>query len=159
LDPENAQAKLLRAEAEQRRGEQQIESWRRLVRQHMDNHLYSQAKQALQEILKLDPADTKARELMASVDRLEQQFAAGRKQKEELYQSAMRAYQGGEISSALDKLEHILKLSGIPHAVSPERDAEYQRFYNQVRTERDDYRNAHTEGRRLLAERNFEGAL
>jgi eukaryotic-like serine/threonine-protein kinase len=160
IDPENAEAKLLRAEAEQRRGERQIENWRRLVRQHMDNHLYSQARQALQEILKLDPGDVKAREMLASVDRLEQEFVTARKQKEELYQSAMRAYQGGEISSALDKLEHILALTrGSSHFVTADREAEYQRFYNQVRTERDEYRNAHTGGRKFLAERNFEAAL
>jgi tetratricopeptide (TPR) repeat protein len=160
IDPSNMEAKLLRAETEQRRGARQIESWRRLVRQHMDNHVYSQARQALEEILKLDPTDANAREMLASLNRREQEFLAGRKQKEGLYQSAMRAYQDGEISSALDKLEHVLKLTGeTSSSASPDRDAEYQRFYNQVRTERDEYRNAHAEGRRLLAERNFDAAL
>jgi serine/threonine protein kinase/cytochrome c-type biogenesis protein CcmH/NrfG len=160
LDPENAEARNLLGQMEQRRSERQVEKWFELVHRHMDTHMYAQARQGLEEILKINPSDTKARELMAEADRREQEFVAQRNQKEQLYQAAMQAYQGGEISSALSKLERILQLERtLPGSESPEREAQYQSFYNQVRSERDLYRNGYSEARRHMTDRNFAAAL
>ena len=47
-------------------------------------------------------------------------------------------YQHGEISSALTKLERVLDLNRrSPDSTIPERDAQYQSLYNQIRTERE----------------------
>ena len=160
LDPANAEARILAAQIEQRRGSRQVGNWLQLAREHMDNHLYKQARQALQEILKINPADAKARELMAEADRREQDFISNRNQKEQLYQAAMQAYQGGEISSALSKLERVLELGrAMPGSASADKEAQYQSFYNQVRSERDLYRNGYGEARKQLADRNFDAAL
>jgi eukaryotic-like serine/threonine-protein kinase len=160
LDPENAEARILVAQVEQRRGERQVEKWFELVHQHMNNRMYAQARQGLEEILKINPSDTRARELLGQAERREQELVASRSQKEQLYQAAMQAYQGGEISSALSKLERILQMERtLPGSESPEREAQYQSLYNQVRSERDLYRNGYNEARRCMTERNFTAAL
>jgi serine/threonine-protein kinase len=160
LDPENAEARILMAQVEQRRGERQVEKWFELVNQHMNNRMYAQARQGLEEILKINPSDTRARELLGEADRREQELLASRDEKEQLYQAAMQAYQGGEISSALSKLERILQMERtLPGTESPEREAQYQSFYNQVRSERDLYRNGYNDARRSLTDRNFTAAL
>ncbi len=160
LDPENAEARILVGQVEQRRGERQVEKWFELVQQHMNNRMYDQARQGLEEILKVNPSDTRARELLAEADRREQELASSRNQKEQLYEAAVQAYQGGEISSALSKLERILQLERtLPGSESPEREAQYQSFYNRVRSERDLYRNGYDDARRFVTERNFTAAL
>jgi serine/threonine-protein kinase len=160
MDPENREAILLRRDVEKRRGERQIANWSQLVDEHMADQMYAQARQALHEILKIAPADTRAAARLTDVDRREQEFIANRNRKEQLYQDAMQAYQAGEISSALSKLERILELSrSAPGSGAAEREAQYQSFYNQLRSERDLYRNAYSEGQRQLAERNFAAAL
>jgi eukaryotic-like serine/threonine-protein kinase len=160
IDPDNTEARLLLTQAEQRRGERQIDNWFRLVRQHMDHQLFGQARQGLEEILKIHPGDTKAQALMSEVDRREEEFVRNRREKEQLYQSAIEAYQGGEVSTALHKLEQILELGhDAPGSPDAEREAQYQSFYNQVRSERDLYRNGYTEGQKFLIDKNFKAAL
>jgi serine/threonine protein kinase len=160
IDPDNAEARLLLTQAEQRRGERQIDNWFRLVRQHMDHQLFGQARQGLEEIFKIHPGDTKAQGLMSEVDRREEEFVQNHREKEQLYQSAIEAYQGGEISTALSKLEQILDLGhDAPGSPDAEREAQYQSFYNQVRSERDLYRNGYAEGQKFLVDKNFKAAL
>jgi serine/threonine-protein kinase len=160
IDPENADAATLRIQIEKQRSQSQIENWFRLVDQHIHNQSFGQARQGLEEILKLNPSDAKACELMQEVERKEQEVNRLRAEKEQLYQSALSCYNRGEVSSALTKLERILELTRrSPDSAVPERDAQYQSLYNQIRTEREAARNAYAEGRRYLADRNFAKAL
>jgi eukaryotic-like serine/threonine-protein kinase len=160
LDPDNADALGLQATIERQRSERQIENWFRLVEQHVHNHAFPQARQALKEILKISPAHAKARELLADVDRREEEIRRLWAEKEQLYQAALSSYQHGEISSALTKLERVLELNRqSPDSALPERDAQYQNLYNQIRTEKEAARNSYAEGRRHMADRNFAKAL
>ena len=160
IDPNNRDAHSLKSTIERQRGRHQTENWFRLVEQHVHNGSYSQARQGLQEILKLNPNDTKARELLVDVDRREQEAERTREEREQLYQAALTCYQRGEVSSALTKLERILDLNRrTPDSTIPDREAQYQSFYNQIRTERDTARNAYAEGHRHLADRNVGKAL
>jgi len=160
IDPDNADAIGLKTQIEKQRSQKQVENWFRLVEQHIHNQSFGQARQGLEEILKLNPKDTRARELMQDVERKEQEVSRLRTEKEQLYQSALSCYNRGEVSSALTKLERILDLSRrSPDTAVPDRDAQYQSLYNQIRTERDAARNAYAEGRRYLADRTFVKAL
>jgi len=160
IDPENADALALRSDIEKEGSERQVENWFRLVEQHVHHHSFAQAKQALEEILKADAHNSRARELMVEVGRREQEISRLRAEKEQLYQAALSSYENGEISSALSKLERVLEFSrAAPDSATPERDAQYQGLYNQIRTERDAARNSYAEGRRYLADKNFEKAL
>jgi eukaryotic-like serine/threonine-protein kinase len=160
IDPDNADALGLRKQIEQQRSERQTQNWFRLVEQHLHNHSFGQAKQALEEILKLNAKDSRAREMLMEVDRREQEINQLRAEKEQLYQSAVNCYQHGEVSSALSKLERVLELHRqSPDSAIPDRDAQYQSLYNQIRTEREAARSSYAEGRRHLADRNFARAL
>jgi serine/threonine protein kinase len=160
VDPENSEALTLRSSIEKRRNERQIESWMALARRHLDRHDFAEARQALREVLRMRPSDGAAGDLLAETDRREQQSQRIRNEREQLYGSAMRAYQNGEVSSALNKLERLLELGNqTPGASVPERDAIYQGLYNQVRTERDAIQNAYAAVRRNLAEKAFARGL
>jgi serine/threonine-protein kinase len=160
IDPDNADAIVLRRGIEKQRSQQQAENWFRLVEQHLRNRSFAQARQGLEEILKSYPNDTRARELLVDVERREQEAGRLRSEKEELYQSAINCYNRGEISSALTRLERILEMGQrSPDAAIPDRDAQYQSLYNQVRSEREAARSAYAEGRRALADRNLARAL
>jgi serine/threonine-protein kinase len=160
IDPDNADALGLRKQIEQQRSERQTQNWFRLVEQHLHNHSFGQAKQALEEILRLNAKDSRAREMLMEVDRREQEINQLRAEKEQLYQSAVNCYQHGEVSSALTKLERVLELHRqSPDSAIPDRDAQYQSLYNQIRTEREAARSSYAEGRRHLADRNFARAL
>jgi serine/threonine-protein kinase len=160
IDQENSEALALRFTIEKQRNERQIESWMVLARKHLDRHDFGEARQALREVLRIRPADTAAGDLLAETDRREQQSLRIRSERDQLYGSAMRAYQNGEMSSALSKLERLLELgSQTPDASVPERDAAYQIFYNQVRTERDTIQNGYEAVRRHLADKAFDHAL
>jgi serine/threonine-protein kinase len=160
IDPDNADAHALRRSVEKQRNERQIEGWLNLARRHLDRHDFAEARQALTEVLKIRPSDAIALELLNESDRREQDALRIRTEKEQLYGSAMKAYQNGEVSTALSKLERLLDLGRqTPDAAVPDRDAIYQGFYNQVRSDRDAIHNAYEEARRHLMEQNFARTL
>jgi len=160
LDPENAAALALKTTVENKRATGKIEDWFRLARQHLDNHAYGHARQALQNVLQLKPNDTRARQLLAQVDRLEEDYLRARQEKEQLYQAAMAAWRSGEISSALHKLERMMDLDRrAPDSSDAERTTTYQNFYQQVRSEHDAINNSYAEARKHVADGNFAKAL
>jgi serine/threonine protein kinase len=160
LESDNASALALKKDIEDRKTEEKIEDWFRLVRQHIDNHAYTHARQALENVLQLRPSESRARQLLAEVGRLESEYLALREEKEQLYQGAVESWQRGEVSSALLKLERALDLDRrAPDTAVPERSATYQNFYNQVRSEHDAMNNSYAEARKHLADREFLKAL
>ncbi len=160
IDADNADALGLKADIENRRSEHQVENWFSLVRAHMGRNAFTEARQALEEILKISPRETRALQLRSEVEQKEQDAIRVRNEKEQLYTQARAAFQNGEISTAMSRLERVLKLNReVPDRVVPDRDALYQTLYNQVRSEYDAIRMAYEEGRRALTEQNFPRAL
>ena len=160
LDPTNSVAVTLRATIETRRSEAKVEEWTKLARQHLENNAFSHARDALKSLLQLRPKDTTALQLLAEVDRREDQYVRARKEKEELYKQAMEAWQNGEMSSALTKLDRLVDLDRrVPDTSAPERGISYQNFYNQVRSEHDVLKSSYQEARKHLVDGNFPAAL
>jgi eukaryotic-like serine/threonine-protein kinase len=159
IDPQNTDALRLKNQIERQRNEKQIDNWYRLVQQHIENQMFGQARMGLEEILRVNPADARAHSLLDQVDRLEKDSSKARAEKEQLYQSALKAYQCGEVSTALDKLERLLEISrNASRTSTPEKDAQYQSLYNQIRSEREALRNGYAEARRCLEDKNFAKA-
>jgi eukaryotic-like serine/threonine-protein kinase len=159
IDPQNSDALHLRTQIEKHRNEKQIDNWYRLVQQHIDNQMFSQARMGLEEILRINPIDARAHSLLDQVDRQEKEANKVREEKEQLYQSALKCYQCGEVSTALDKLERLLSISRqSTRTPNPEKDAQYQGLYNQIRSDREAFRNGYAEARRCLEDRNFSKA-
>ena len=160
MEPDNATALSLKSRIENRRSERQIENWYKLARQHIDNHAYSHAREALQNVMQLRPKETNALRLISEVDREEQEYNKLRQEKAQIHRAAMDAWQKGDVSSALAKLGVVIELDRrAPDSSNPERGATYQSFYNEVRSEHDAMNNAYAEARKNLADHNFGKAL
>jgi eukaryotic-like serine/threonine-protein kinase len=160
IEPDNAIALALKSKIENRRSEKQIENWYRLARQHIDNHAYPHAREALQNVLQLRPQEARALQLLAEVSRQEQDYKKLRQDKEQIHKAAMDAWQKGDVSSALAKLGVVLELDRkAPDSVNRESGARYQTFYNEVRSEHDAMNTAYAEARKHLAEHNFAKAV
>jgi len=159
LEPGNAAAMGLKSKIESRRSERQIDSWYRLAQQHIENRAYIKAREALQNVLQLKPTEARAMQLLAEVDRQEQEYNKLRQEKRQLHHAAMDAWQQGEISHALTKLALVLELDRrAPDSSSPERTS-YQNLYDQVRSEHDALNNAYAEARKHQADGNLSNAL
>jgi serine/threonine-protein kinase len=159
IEPDNATALTLKSKIENRRSERQIDNWYRLARQHIDNHAYAHAREALQNVLQLRPKEARALQLLAEVDRQESEYKKLRQEKEQLHRAAMEAWHKGDVSNALAKLGVVLDLDRrAPDSINRESGANYQSFYNEVRSEHDAMNTAYAEARRYLTEHNFRKA-
>jgi serine/threonine protein kinase/cytochrome c-type biogenesis protein CcmH/NrfG len=160
LDPGNAPALGLKASIENKMISRKIEDWFRLAQEHLDNQAWSHAREALHNVLQLRANETRAVQLMAEVDRLEQEYMRLRKEKEELYHSALEAWNAGEVTTALSKMEKVVELDHkAPETAAPDRAASYQTFYNKVRSEHDSIKSSYAEAKKLLEDRSFVQAL
>jgi len=160
LDAENPDALAMRAAMEKQRNETQIAKWLELAQTHLGNRDFGAARNAAQEVLAIRAADSRALDLLEKIETTEADAKRIRDQKEQLYSSAMRAYQNGEIVSALSKLERLFSVARAnPNAAIPERDAVYQSFYNEVRSERDTIHSSFEEAQRQFSEKNFSAAM
>ncbi len=160
IEPDNAVALALKSRIENRRSERQIDNWYRLARQHIDNHAYGHAREALQNVLQLRPQEARALQLLAEVDRDEQEYKKLRQEKEQIHRAAMDAWHKGDVSNALSKLGVVLELDRrAPDSINRESGANYQSFYNEVRSEHDAMNTAYADARRQLGEHNFAKAM
>jgi serine/threonine protein kinase/ribosomal protein L40E len=159
LDPGNAPALGLKASIENKATAAKIDEWLRLANQHIGNQAWSHAREALHNVLQLKADEPRGMQLLADVDRKEQDFIRLRKEKEELYSSALAAWNSGEVTSALSKMEKVVDLDHkAPETSAPERAASYQTFYNKVRSEHESIKNSYAEAKKLLDDRNFAQA-
>ena len=160
LDPGNADALAMRQSMEKQRSESQIAKWLELAQTHLNNRDFGAARSATQEVLAINRADSRAIDLLEKIESTETDAKRIREQKEQLYSSALKAYQNGEISTALSKLERLFSVAQAnPSAAIPERDAVYQSFYKEVRSERDTIHGALEDAQRQFREKNFAGAM
>ena len=160
LDPGNMLALALKSKIEERRSERQIEKWIQLARQHVGNHSYGHAREALQNAILLKPKDSRAARMLKDVESEEDEYVELRREKQELYNSAVNAWKNGEVSQALSHMKLVLDLDRrAPDTSSPDVAGMYQSFYDKIRSEHDAVASGYAEARRRLAERDFAGAL
>jgi serine/threonine-protein kinase len=160
LDPGNVAALGLKSKIEDRRSERQIEKWIQLARQHVNNHSYGHAREALQNALLLRPKDSRALRVLKEIESEEQEYVRLRREKTEIYQAAVNAWKNGEVSQALSQMKVVLDLDRrAPDASSPGASGAYQSFYDRIRSEHDAINNGYAEARRHLADRAFGKAL
>ena len=159
LDPEDTDALSLKSQIERERREKKIEEWIQLANEHLDNQAFSQARDALNNVLKLKPNDTVALALVSDVGRRERDVSQVREDKVRLYQAAMQAWDKGDVTSALSKLEHLMKLDRDLPDTDAGRTGTYHSFYNQVHSEHNSLKSAYEDAKRGLAGENYEAAL
>ncbi len=160
LDSSNTDAHALKAEIEGKRSAHQIEDWLRLAWQHLENHAYGHAREALDNVFQLRPNETKARHLLVEVGRREEEYVRLRQEKEQLYQAAVDSAHRGELSSALTMLERVLEMDHrAPDTLSPDQAGIYQNLYDGVRSEHDRLMSSFQEARKHSENKNFAPAL
>jgi serine/threonine-protein kinase len=160
LDPGNVLALALKNKIDDRRSERQIDKWIQLARQHVDNHSYGHAREALQNAILLKPKDSRAARMLKDVESQEDEYVQLRREKQELYDAAVNAWKNGEVSQALSHMKLVLDLDRrAPDTSSPDVAGMYQSFYDRIRSEHDAVSNGYAEARRCLAGRDFARAL
>jgi serine/threonine protein kinase len=160
LDPTNVGALSLKSKIEGRRSERQMDKWLHLAQQHVENRSYAHAREALQHALELRPKDTRAIKLMKQVEREETDYVRLRREKTDMYQAAVNAWQNGEVSQALSQMRHVLDLDRrAPDDTSPDASNTYQSFYDRLRSEYDAMSAAYADAKRHLGDRQFAEAL
>jgi Flp pilus assembly protein TadD len=161
LDPTNVAALGLRAKIEDRRSERQFENWISLARQHVDNHSYPHAHEALRNAVSLRPKDSRVTRLTKEIESAEQEYLRLRREKSDLYEEAVNAWKNGDVSHALSQMKHVLELDvRAPDGVSSSDTAGvYQSFYDRIRSDYDAINNGYAEARRHLEDRDFGNAL
>ena len=121
IDPENSDAKAMKERIERSRTERQVEDWFQFVREQLEGNRFSQARQGLQEVLRLDSSNTQARQMLAEIEQTEQEIGKVREEKQRLYDSAAAAYRAGEIGNALTCLERALATAPVLRRFHPAR--------------------------------------
>ena len=160
LDPENAEALALKAETEKKRSEAQAGKWVELGTTHLGNCDFVAARHAAQEALASRPGDTRALGLLNRIDVMEVEAKRVRDQKEQLYSTAMKAYQNGDVDAAMSRMVRLFSVvRSKPEGAVPERDAVYESFYKEVRSEYDSIRSLLEEAQHEFGEENFSKAL
>lgn len=160
LDPNNVAALGLKSKIENRRSERQVDKWLRLAQQHVDNHSYGHAREALRNVTQLRANDPRAKHLLDEIETNEREYLRLRQRKAQVYQSALNAWKNGEVSQALADMGMVLELDRqAPDTSSPETSSQYQKFYNQVRSEHDTMNGGYAEAGRALAEGDYAKAL
>ena len=154
-DPDNIDALALEKEVRKKLEAQNIASLKRLARQHIGNRNFDRARESLERVLKLNETDAEALQTLNEVDRLDEEFRRLSGKQQELYQSARRAWQHGEVTSALGKIERVLSLDSDMQSPDPEQRTAYERFFQEVRARADSLRTARAEIQRSIERRDF----
>lgn len=159
LDPENHDALALKSQVERERRERKADEWMALAREHAANGAFTQARIALKSLMEVRPGDTGAIEMGAELDRKESDVERLRQERDQLQKSAMDAWDRGDVSAALIRLEKAAVLNErVPEGETPNR-ASFRSFYQTVRSEHDAIRNAYETARTHLNADELDQAL
>ncbi len=158
-DPNDIGALSLKSEIEKSYRQKEIGEWISIARQHIANNAFGKAREAVENVLQVKSTDSSALNLLAEIHRKEQELSHVREEKAKLYQVAMQAWERGDVTSALSKLEALVGLSGDSPGSDAALSSTYQNLYNQVRGEHHRIKNGYEEARKLLSTDNFEDAL
>lgn len=160
LDPAHPEALSLQTTIENKRTDNDIRQWLAAARQHISGFAFGQAREALQRVLQIRPKEGQALQLLAEVDRLEEENLRSREQKERFFQGAVQAAERGDINSALGKLERVLELDRqSPDTAAASRSGAYQNLYNEVRSKHEALKQGYAEAKAQIESGNFREAL
>jgi serine/threonine-protein kinase len=156
LDAVNAEAIDLATVIQAKRSSQQIGNWLNLAQTHLSNCAFDQAREAVASVLHLNPTDVTALRLITEINRIEQEVMRKREEKERYYDSAVELRRKGDLTAALSRLQRVLQLDReAPDPLRPERGAEFQMVYNEVRSESESIRNALDESKKRLESKEY----
>lgn len=157
-DPSNIDALTLEKEVRKKLEAQNIASLKKLARQHLDNRNFDRARESLDRVLKVNETDSEALQMLNEVDKQDVEFQRLIGKQQNLYQSARRAWQQGEVTLALNKIEWVLGLDNDLRSPDSDQRAAYEKFYQEVKARADSLRTARVEIQRSIDRRDFAKA-
>ena len=104
----------------------------RVAAEHLERSAFTNARQAVQDALKLLPNDVRARQFLIDVDTRQKELLRQRQEQERLYQSAQAALLAGKIELALENLEHLAQLTA-QSGDTRDRADDYKELHRRVR--------------------------
>ena len=160
LDRDNSDALALKDSIESRRAEQSVNDWLQLARQHIDNFAYDRAREALNNVVQLKPNDSRAVSMLSEVEKNKAEYDRIIGEKQRLHAAAESAFERGEMTSALSRMDRVLQLDKLaPDRSNSDGSTAYQSFYQQIRSDHDSMQAAYAEARTLQASGNYAAAL
>lgn len=158
LDPKNSDALALRAEIEKERRGEKRDGWLRVAREHLANGAYDRAREAVDRALELKPDDVDSLELRSEIGSVEREAERARQRKEEIYQTALEAWNRGDVSHALTRMESLMALQQERPDADGDRAGAYQKLFQEVRSEHESIESGHEQARRALADDRLDEA-
>lgn len=156
LESHHIEALVLRHEIETSRTEADILEWLKLGQQHLEKLHFSHAKQAAQRVLEAQPAEERALELLAQIERREHEVQRMREQKQAAYAVALEAEARNEITAALSNMRIVLELEKqAPDPSTPAQLATYESFYNKLHAEHEAIAASYAEAKQALERGDF----
>lgn len=158
-DPAHPEALRLMAEAEGKQQLDQYNKWVRLAEEHLENFSFAQAREAARHAQEMETTD-RVLQLLSKIEAQERDYQRIRKEKEELYQSALEHQRVGNLTQAAEKLEKLVLINNrAPEKTSPDRGAAYEQLFNVVKSERDTMDAARAEAYKLMQGKEYEAAI
>lgn len=156
-DPAHTEATKLMAAAEGKRQEHQHDKWIRLAEEHLRNNSFALAREAAEHAHEAETTD-RVLELLFAIEQQEGRYQQIRKEKEDLFHSAVEQQRNGNLSQAFEKCQKLKSLNDQAPETSPGRGAAYERLFNEVRSARDEVDAARQEAFNLLKNGDYAKA-
>ena len=159
LDPKNSDALALRAEIERERRGEKRDGWLRVAREHLANGAYDRAREAVDRALELKPDDVEALQMRGEIGSVEREAERARQRKEEIYQTALEAWNRGDVTHALTRMESLMALQQERPDADGDRAGAYQKLFQEVRSEHESIDSGHQQARRALSNDRLDDAV
>jgi hypothetical protein len=159
IDPGSRDARELRDRVRESHLREEADEWIEVARQQARIGALAQARGALERVLRQRPNDIAALQLTAEISHRERRLARRREQKAALYESAVQAWERGDMVSALGRLSRLLGLEEANPDPAADRAHAWRNFYEKVTAEHDSLVSASTEVRRHMEAGAFTDAL
>jgi len=150
IDSEHVQAHAMRYSIEQKLVEQKVAAWSKVAAEHLEAGALSSARDAARLIIDAGDPGGRGSQVLAEIDRREEEQRKLVEAREALYGQALAAWQGRNPGAALTRLERLRELAPSDENHHSEL---YQRVHEEVRRLDRAYDEARTELRRNVFDR------
>jgi len=155
IDAENADAQKRIAEVGRLLEEGHIESLLESARAHLQNQDFEGAEGLIQNIFECRPDSPQAIKLSRQIAQKKTEFEVRKRQTQTVYDKALKAFQSGNISTALHNVEELLKL--VHSEKHP--DPRYAEIYSKVKSTHDFLLREYEDAEKLVEAKKFTGAV
>ncbi len=134
FEPTNDVAFALKSRIEGEISDRKLADLLRVASEQFERSQFTNARQAINDALKLRPDDPRPKELLNELDAKQKELLRNRQKQERLYEAAKTDWSEGRIESAIAQLDQLAEFTK-DYAEKRERVTEYKNFDTTVRAE------------------------